>query len=229
MMRWIADRTPVLHAVLLVMLWSGAAGAHAAVAGVVVKLSGAMSARGAGGTLKPLAPQSEVAGGDTLVTGAQSYALVRFIDNSEMTLRPNTTLAIDGFSFDGAHPETDHAAYTLVKGGLRSITGLLGKRSKEKFTMKTPSATIGIRGTTFFLEVIGAAGEDAASPGLDPGLHVHVSEGGISLVNDAGQFQYDPGQFGYIKDYRTKPVKMFANPGMRFAPPPGFGDGTVLP
>ena len=213
---------------VMVLLWACAAAAQAAVAGVVVKLSGAMSARGADGVLKPLAPQSEVASGDTLVTDAQTYALVRFIDNSELTLRPNTTVAIDQFSFDGAHPESDRAAYTLVKGGLRSITGLLGKRSKEKFLMKTPSATIGIRGTTFLLEYIAAAGEPAASPGLGAGLHVHVSEGGISLVNDAGRFQYDPGQFGYIKDYATKPVKMFANPGMRFAPPPDFGGGTVL-
>ncbi len=218
-----------LRAVMVLLLWSCAMMAQAAVAGVVVKLSGAMSARGADGALKPLQLQSEVASGDTLVTDAQSYALLRFIDNSELTLRPNTTVAIDQFSFDGAHPESDRAAYTLVKGGLRSVTGLLGKRSKEKFVMKTPSATIGIRGTTFLLEYITVAGEPAASPGLDAGLHVHVSEGGISLINDAGQFQYDAGQFGYIKDYATRPVKMSANPGMRFAPPPDFGAGTVLP
>ena len=217
-----------MNAAALLLLWACAAWAQAGVAGVVVKLNGPMSARAANGALKPLAPQSEISSGDTLVTEAQTYALVRFIDNSELTLRPNTSVMVEQFSFDSAHPEGDRAAYTLIKGGLRSITGLLGKRSKEKFAMKTPSATIGIRGTTFLLEYIGAKGEAAASPGLDAGLHVHVSEGGISLVNDAGQFQYDPGQFGYIKDYATKPVKMTANPGMRFTPPPGFGDGAVL-
>jgi len=221
-------QSKMMKAALVLLLWTCAALAQAGVAGVVVKLSGPMSARGTDGALKALSPQSEIASGDTLVTAAQTYALVRFIDNSELTLRPNTSVVVDQFSFDSAHPEADRAAYTLIKGGLRSVTGLLGKRSKEKFAMKTPSATIGIRGTTFLLEYIGAKGEPAASPALDAGLHVHVSEGGISLVNDAGQFQYDPGQFGYIKDYATKPVKMTANPGMRFTPPPGFGDGAVL-
>lgn len=210
------------------LLWVCAAWARAGVAGVVENVNGPMSARGADGVLKPLALRSEVASGDTLVTGAATYALVRFIDHSELTLRPNTTVAVEQFSYDDAHPESDRAVYTLVKGGLRSVTGLLGKRSKERFALKTPSATIGIRGTAFLLEYIGSAGEPAASPGLPAGLHVHVSEGGISLVNGAGQFQYDRGQFGYVKDYATHPVKMSANPGMRFAPPPGFGDGAAL-
>ena len=218
------------QALAAMLLWICAAMAAAAapVAGVVAQLSGPMTARGADGAVRALALKSEVAGGDTLLTGAGAYALVRFIDNSELTLRPDTSVKIDQFSFQDARPEQDSAAFTLIKGGLRSVTGLLGKRSKEKYAMQTPSATIGIRGTTFFLEYIAAPGEAAASPGLDPGLHVHVSEGGISLVNEAGAFQYDPGQFGYIKDVRTKPVKMFANPGMRFTPPASFGAGEAL-
>jgi hypothetical protein len=112
---------------------------------------------------------------------------------------------------------------------MRSVTGLLGKRSKEKFTLHTPSATIGIRGTTFFLEYLTGSGDGGAASRLDPGLHVYVSEGGISLTNQAGFFQYDPGQYGYIKDDQTKPVKMFANPGMRFDLPPEFGNGGMPP
>jgi len=219
------------QALAALILWMSAglgAAAAAPVAGVVAQLSGPMTARGADGVVRPLALKSEVAGGDTLVTAAGAYALVRFIDNSELTLRPETSVKIDQFSFQDARPEQDSAAFTLIKGGLRSVTGLLGKRNKEKYAMQTPSATIGIRGTTFFLEYIALAGEPFASPGLDPGLHVHVSEGGISLVNEAGAFQYDPGQFGYIKDRQTKPVKMFANPGMRFTPPPSFGTGEAL-
>lgn len=215
---------------MVLCLWAGAALAWAApVAGVITQLSGAMTAHSADGAVRALALKSEVASGDTLVTAAGAFALVRFIDNSELTLRPDTHVRIDQFAFQEATPAADGAAFTLIKGGLRSVTGLLGKRSKEKLTLQTPSATIGIRGTTFFLEYIVARGEAAASPGLEPGLHVHVSEGGISLLNEAGAFQYDPGQFGYIKDRRTKPVKMFANPGMRFVPPPAFGAGDALP
>ncbi|WP_373991772.1 FecR domain-containing protein [Duganella sp. BuS-21] len=215
---------------LILMLGAAAVPtAHAAqVAGVVVQVSGPMSARSPAGAVKPLQAKSEVESGDTLVTAAGAYALVRFIDNSELALKPGTTVKIEQFSYDEARPDADRAAYTLVKGGLRSITGLLGKRSKEKFAMKTPSATIGIRGTTFFLEYLTGKGDLDASPGLEPGLHVHVGTGGISIVNGVGEFRYDPGQFGFIKDDKTRPVKMFTNPGMRFAPPAAFGDADTL-
>jgi hypothetical protein len=215
---------------LIVMLGAAAVQTTQAaqVAGVVVQLSGPMSARSPAGAVKPLQAKSEVESGDTLVTAAGAYALVRFIDNSELALKPGTTVKIDQFSFDESRPDADRAAYTLVKGGLRSVTGLLGKRSKDKFAMKTPSATIGIRGTTFFLEYLTGKGDLDASPGLEPGLHVHVSTGGISIVNGAGEFRYDPGQFGFIKDDKTRPVKMFTNPGMRFAPPAAFGDADTL-
>jgi hypothetical protein len=206
----------------LAMPGAGAASA-ATVAGTVVRLTGAMTASRADGGMRPLALQSEVAGGEVLVTDKETYAMVKFIDDSEIVLKPVTTLAIDHFVFDRGQPSADSAALRLIKGGMRTVTGLLGRRNKEKFTLHTPSATIGIRGTTFFLEYLtGSADGEAASP-LDPGLHVYVGEGGLSLVNQAGQFQYDAGQFGYFKDDRTKPVKMSVNPGMRFDLPPALG------
>ncbi|SDF60080.1 MULTISPECIES: FecR domain-containing protein [unclassified Duganella] len=209
---------------LLLLLGGAAQAAQAAqVAGVVVQASGPLTARSPSGVAKPLQVKSEVESGDTLITAAGAYALVRFIDNSELTLKPSTTVVVDQFSFDGDKPQEDRAAFTLVKGGLRSVTGLLGKRSKERYAMRTPSATIGIRGTTFFLEYL-----TVAAPGLEPGLHVHVSSGGISIVNGAGEFRYDPGQFGYIKDDKSRPVKMFTNPGMQFQPPASFGEADTL-
>lgn len=193
------------------------------VAGTVTQLSGAMTASGPGGVVRQLALKSEVASGETLTTGRDSYAMVKFIDDSEAVLKPVTTLAIEHFRFEHGKPADDSAGLRLVRGGLRTVTGLLGKRNKEKFSLQTPSATIGIRGTTFFLEYLTGSADGASASQLDPGLHVYVSDGGISLTNQAGFFQYDPGQYGYIKDDKTKPVKMSANPGMRFDLPPAFG------
>src|SRR5476649_1542244 len=61
---------------------------------------------------------------------------------------------IDNYAYDAGKPDDDSASFNLVKGGLRSITGLLGKRNKERFALKTPTATIGIRGTTFIVDFI---------------------------------------------------------------------------
>lgn len=225
-----AHRRIAGRAAAALLVWACAAAAPAAqVVGTVVQLSGPMAARSAaGGAGRPLALKSEVEGGDTLVTEPATYAKVRFIDDSELTLKPGTTVTIDQFSFDSVKPAGDSAGLTLVKGGLRSVSGLLGQRSKEKFVLKTPNATIGIRGTIFVLEFIAAPDAVAASPGLAAGLHVFVKDGGISLTNQAGVFLYDTGQFGYFQDDKTKPVKMTANPGMQFAPPASFRDGAVF-
>jgi hypothetical protein len=136
----------------LALLCSAPLAWTAQVAGTVVQLSGPLLAKKADGAVKILSLKSEVESGDTLVTEKNTYAMVKFIDNSEMTLKPATTMKIDSFAFDNGKPDGDSASFNLVKGGLRSVTGLLGKRNKEKFEMKTPSATIGIRGTTFIAE-----------------------------------------------------------------------------
>ena len=135
----------------------------AQVAGTIVNLSGALMAKKADGTVKVLAVRSEVEQGDTLVSQKNTYAQIRFVDNSEVTLKPNTTFKIETFAYDAGKPEGDSANFNLVKGGLRSITGLLGKRNKEKFQLKTPTATIGIRGTTFTAEYVEPDEEEVAA------------------------------------------------------------------
>ncbi|GIZ51428.1 FecR family protein [Noviherbaspirillum aridicola] len=141
----------------------GAAGsAHAGKqAGTVVNLNGPLLAKKGDGTVKVLSLKSAVEEGDVLVTEKATYARIRFIDDSEITLRPNTQLKVESFSFEEARPEKDSAAFNLVKGGLRAVTGALGKRNNERFGMNTPTATIGIRGTTFVAEYV--APEPAAA------------------------------------------------------------------
>jgi hypothetical protein len=141
--------TAIKALLMLALFWAAGASWAAQVAGTIVHLSGPLLAKKADGAVRILSARSEVESGDTLVTEKNTYAMVKFIDNSEITLKPSTTFKVDNFSYDAAKPDGDNASFSLVKGGLRSVTGLLGKRNKEKFAMKTPSATIGIRGTTF--------------------------------------------------------------------------------
>jgi len=105
---------------------------------------------------------------------------------------------------------------SLLKGGMRAVTGLLGKRSPTSFRVGTPSATIGIRGTTFHAEVV--------TPGanLAPGLYVQVLDGVISLTNKGGSQNFSAGQFGYTPNFNQPPVILPNNPGIQFTPPPAF-------
>lgn len=137
---------------VLALFWVASASWAAQVVGTIVQLSGPLLAKKADGAVRILSMRSEVESGDTLVTEKNTYAMVKFIDNGEITLKPATTFKVENFAYDAGKPDGDNASFSLVKGGLRSVTGLLGKRNKEKFAMKTPSATIGIRGTTFIAE-----------------------------------------------------------------------------
>ncbi|HSY27000.1 MAG TPA: FecR family protein [Burkholderiaceae bacterium] len=140
-----------------------AAAVQAAPVGTVTDLSGPLLVRKSDGVVKVLSTKSTVDQGDTLVSEKDTYARIKFIDNSEITLRPNTQFKIDNFTYEATKPEGDNAFFTLIKGGLRSITGLLGKRNHERFGLNTPTATIGIRGTTFIAEYVSPTAADVAA------------------------------------------------------------------
>lgn len=203
----------------------------AQVAGTIVNLSGPLMVKKADGSVKVLGLKSEVEQGDTLVSEKNTYAQIRFIDNSEITLRPGTTFKIEAFAFESGKPEADSASFSLLQGGLRSLTGLLGKRNKEKFELKTPTATIGIRGTTFVAQYVPPlspmSGSQTAGGGLAPGLHVFVLDGAINLKNSGGSTNFTAGQFGFTASMQTPAQIVPNNPGLKFTPPPVFSAPTV--
>ncbi|MCC2970567.1 FecR domain-containing protein [Massilia sp. IC2-476] len=219
------------------LLTVGNAAWAAQVAGVVARLSGPLMAKKADGSVKVLALKSEIESGDTLVSEKNTYAQIKFIDNSEITLRPGTTFKVENFSFDEGKPDADSASYSLVKGGLRSITGLMGKRNKEKFSLKTPNATIGIRGTTFVVQYVAPAAQEAAPklpasgapPALPPGLHLSVTDGAIIVTNNGGALGFQAGQFGYVPNANQAPVIVPPNTNLQFVPPPSFDAGAGGP
>ncbi len=195
---------------LALVLWLGAAGALAAnVAGTVTHLSGMLLAKKADGTARILSQKSEVTVGDTLATAEDSYARVKFTEGGEVTLRPNTQFEIREYSYEANRPERDNIVLGLAKGGLRAITGLIGKRNQSKVQVHTNAGTIGIRGTILgALQCNDDCGRIRTADGTVPvnGLHVDVSEGAISITNNGGTQVYAAGQFGYVRDLITLPV-----------------------
>ena len=236
-------------ALLGLLLCAASALSWAQVAGTVVNLSGPLLARKASGAVKVLTTKSEVENGDTLISEKNTYARIRFIDDSEVTLRPGSQFKIENFAYDEGQPEKDSAVFNLIKGGLRSVTGALGKRNKERYGLKTPTATIGIRGTTFIAEYVPpsdaqlaayamastaqvggggavaplpAGGVPAGPGGRAPGLYVQVLDGMINLSNNGGAQNFAAGQFGFTPSVSAPPVVLPANPGIQFTPPPAF-------
>ena len=75
----------------------------------------------------------------------ESFVMLEFRDQSRVTLRPNTVFRVEAYSDDA--PEK--VSFGLAKGGLRAISGAIGKRKPEVVQINTTSAWIGIRGTEF--------------------------------------------------------------------------------
>ena len=88
---------------------------------------------------------------DTIVTGADAAAGVTFVDNSRMSLGPNSTLAVSRFNFNATTHEGNFDT-NLKKGTLSVVSGKLAKRSPEAMTVSTPSTILGVRGTEFVVE-----------------------------------------------------------------------------
>lgn len=136
--------------VLIVLLLTANFAQAAGVAGSVGYMSGTLVAQRADGTIKVLAQKSEVLAGDTLVTAKDSYAQVQMNDGAQMTLRPHSNLKIESYQFNKEEPKSDNAVLRLLKGGFRTVTGLIGKRGDpDAYKLHAATATIGIRGTDF--------------------------------------------------------------------------------
>ena len=193
-----------LPASLLAAVWLAMAGAaHATPAGHVAALSGTLLAVKQDGRTRVLGVGSSIEAGDTLMTDSASTAHLRFSDGGSVQVRADSQFRIERYDFAQGEPGGDSAIMVLIRGGLRAVTGLLGKRGRAAaYSMRAPNATIGIRGTDFGLQqcVAGSCAGKKTVGGapLADGLHVEVSDGTIVVGNDAGSVEVSAGGFAYV-------------------------------
>lgn len=193
--------------------------------GTIQHLSGTLSVQRVDGSVRLLSERSEVRQGDLITTERDSYAQVRFTDGGVMTLRPNTQVRLERYQFSEGQPDNDSFAISLLKGGLRKITGLIGKRgSREAFRLTTPTATVGIRGTDFVALYVtpgGGAGQAA------PGTYVVVTEGAIGLTSGGVEQLVGVGQTGFARSFQLPPQIIPPPPNLpKMDAPQTFGSST---
>lgn len=203
--------------------------ALAAPAATVTHLSGPLAARSASGATKALSINSKVEVGDTVETTRRTYARLKFTDGSEVTLKPNTQFKVEKYAFDKSNPKGDAGSFNLIKGGLRTITGQVGKRgNQDSYKMRTPTATIGIRGTIYDAQF--CQGNSCGT--IKPGLYLAVTNGSVVITNTAGvptTLQVKAGQYVYVQSPQTAPVVLPTKPDIPFNPPPSVGSGASAP
>lgn len=125
--------------------------AEPGLAGTVKKVSGDVRIECAGKTLA-----AKVGDGvneqDRIVTGKSSSVGVTLKDDTLISAGANSQLVVDQFAYNNVTREGGIKA-TLLKGAMRFISGLIAKRDARAVAVYTPTATIGIRGTDFIVEV----------------------------------------------------------------------------
>ena len=197
--------------------------------GQVTHLSGTLIAKRADGSAKLFSVKSEVQEGDTLSTEQETYARIKFADGGEVVLRPGTQLKVAAYSFNEGKPESDNVFMSMLKGGMRAVTGLVGKRNRDAVNFGTVTATIGIRGTHFGALICqnDCAGIPTVS-GKPPenGLHLDVADGAIVVKNAAGQQVIGSGQFGYVQNANTAPAIVPPTQGIQVTMPTSISQNS---
>jgi hypothetical protein len=204
-------------ALLLLGLGVGAAQAALLPAGQIVFVKGEAWRTGADGAREALVPGSAVYPGDTLDT-AIGVVHVRFTDQGLIALTTSTRLVIDEYVYRGKAKGRNKGFFSLVAGGVRAITGLIGKKRHMDYRLYASAAFIGIRGTAYQARLC-----QGDCPVVD-GLYANDFQGLIAVTNDAGELILGPGMSTYVRDFRTAPVPIDSFPvpvDVTLANPPG--------
>jgi hypothetical protein len=124
--------------------------AQAAVIAQVVWVKGSLKASGSNQTSRALTRRSPIFLGDTLTTDKNGSGQIVFSDNSTLSLTEDSVFKIEKYKLmKGTDAKKSEFAANLVKGGFRTVTGLIPKNNPDNYQVNTPVATIGVRGTGY--------------------------------------------------------------------------------
>jgi len=146
--------------------------------------------------------------GDQLKTGEtvktdDGRAELHFTDGGKVKLARFTTFRIDNFNYTGSEDGTERGFFSLLRGGLRTLTGAIGQKNKENYQMDGQVATLGLRGTAYLLRLCQG---DCGS--LGDGLYTSVKQGKVFLRNKGAiikELDVPAGKSAYVATPETIP------------------------
>ncbi len=169
--------------------------------GKIVSSSGEVRAESDAG-VRPLQTGSEIFQGDVLTTGENSRLEVLFKDDTNLSQGENSQLRVDSYVYNPTDPSGSDLLLQMTQGVFRTVTGEIAEQNPDQFQLKSPLATIGIRGTTVVSEV-GGLTEKHGVEDIGPGkvLVVRDAMGNIRFI-DAPKLIVDIMQGQPIQDAR---------------------------
>lgn len=128
--------------------------------------------------------------GEGIVTGRDGELHLAMEDGGFIAVRPSTRMSIAAYRAEGG--DEDKSVFSLLAGTFRSVTGWIGKFNPRSYQVRTPTATIGVRGTDHEPLVIPAG----ASEG-EPGSYDKVNVGSSFIQTRHGSIDVKPNQAGF--------------------------------
>ena len=161
------------------------ASASSFAAAVFERVVGDVRASSGQGQAVAMTQGQRIESGATVTTGADGQTMLRFDDGQAVVLNPDSEFKVTDYKFDRDRPQADNVVFELLKGAMRSVSGLIGARSRNSFALRVPQATIGIRGTDFMVALVNPA-------------YMSVLNGAIAATNAAGTVSFAAGSLGTI-------------------------------
>ncbi len=153
----------------------------AAPAGQITQSSGYVAVSSPEAAPKAVGSGEPIESGQTVTLGKDARAVIKFQDGQIIALQSKSIFKVNSYKYDQAAPEMGESFFSLLQGGLRAVTGLIGNSNKAGWKLATPTATIGIRGTDLMAVI-------------NQGLYLKVDAGAISATNSAGTAVFSAGQ-----------------------------------
>jgi hypothetical protein len=204
-----------------VLIWVGALAllipqVQAQVAGRVLLAAGDTVAVRDGKEIR-LTTGTAIHGRDTLRTGTASNLQVRLTDQSIVSLREQSELRIDEYRFTGQDGSDERAFFRLLKGGFRTITGLIGRTNPKNYAVGTATATIGIRGTMYALAHCQQDCRNLDGSLAADGVYgtVHGPSHGtdtVTVSNKSGESVFGMNQHFHVAEITSPPTQLIEPP-----------------
>lgn len=128
--------------------------------------------------------------GEGIVTGRDGELHLNMEDGGFIAVRPNTRMNIVAYRAEG--DDKDKSVFSLLEGTFRSVTGWIGKFNPRSYQVRTPTATIGVRGTDHEPLVIPQNSNEG-----EPGSYDKVNIGATTLQTRHGSVEVRPNQAGF--------------------------------
>jgi hypothetical protein len=207
-----------------------AAGSALAEAGRFQFVVGQVTVERSGAAARPAAKGDAVQEGDLITAAPGAAAQLRMADDGLIALRPDSVLRIETYRLAGAADGSEKGILGLIKGSFRTLTGLIGRGRKDAYLVRTPTATVGIRGTDHEPAYIPEGGWSGAPDG-QPGTYDKVNAGETFIETQGGRIELSANEVGFAPPrVDAVPVRLEAVPAfMRATPAPqGRADMRAL-